>query len=283
MSISDELGERKEILLPPGRIRYRERGEGDPIVFLHPMVVNGDLWRKVVPLLAGQYRCLTPDLPLGGHVLPMSPAADLSPPGIARLIADFLQALDLEEVTLVGNDTGGAFAQIVATQHQKRLARMVLVTCDAFDNFPPRLAKLLVWTTSVPGLTRFLGRLAITELGRRAQPPLLALAKRPWPPQIHRSYLEPALRNRAVLRDCKKALQGLHARHTLAAAERLPGFDKPTLIVWNPGDRYFPVEHAYRLAEILPNARVELIDESGTFMAEDQPRQLAEAIGSLMA
>ena len=108
--------EMHEIELTPGTIRYRDVGRGEPIVFVHGLLVNGDLWRKVVPPLARSFRCIVPDLPLGSHVTAMRPDADLTPPGLARLIADLLAALDLRDVTLVGNDTGGALCQLVATR-----------------------------------------------------------------------------------------------------------------------------------------------------------------------
>ena len=144
MSISPALGERKEVSLPQGTIAYRERGSGEPIVFIHGLLVNGDLWRKVVPELSKDYRCIVPDLPLGSHDRPMNEDADLSPYGVAKLIDDFLAALDLRDVTLVGNDTGGAFCQIVVTRHPDRIGRLVLTPCDAYENFPPRFFKYML-------------------------------------------------------------------------------------------------------------------------------------------
>src|SRR5438552_11559098 len=130
MSRSIELGEVKEVRLPQGTIRYRERGSGAPIVFVHGLLVNGDLWRKVVPELSKDFRCIVPDLPLGSHEQPVDEDADLSPYAVAKLIADFIAALDLEGVTLVGNDTGGAFCQLVITRHPERVGRLVLTPCD---------------------------------------------------------------------------------------------------------------------------------------------------------
>src|SRR5215217_1343427 len=115
MSISEALGQQHEVRLSQGTVHYRERGQGETIVFVHGLLVNGDLWRKVVPLLADRYRCITPDWPLGSHAEPLSPDADLTPPGLARLIADFLEKLDLHDATLVSNDTGTALTQLVAT------------------------------------------------------------------------------------------------------------------------------------------------------------------------
>src|SRR4051812_32333855 len=102
-----------EIELSAGTIRYRDTGSGPPIVFIHGLLVDGALWRKVVPSLEDRFRCIVPDLPLGSHTIPMKPSADLSPPGLAKLIGEFLDKLDLNDVTLVANDTGGALTQIL--------------------------------------------------------------------------------------------------------------------------------------------------------------------------
>src|SRR5205807_7841675 len=131
------LGEQAEAEISAGRIRYRELGNGSPIVFLHGIVANGALWRRVAPRLAGDHRCVVPDWPLGSHELGLKPGVDMSLPGLADLVGDFLAALGLDDVTLVANDTGGAIAQWVAIRHPERLARLVLTPCDAFANFLP--------------------------------------------------------------------------------------------------------------------------------------------------
>ena len=154
MSRSASLGEQRELALPQGTIRYRERGSGEPIVFIHGLLVNGDLWRKVVPELSKDYRCIAPDLPLGSHAKAMSESADLSVYGLAKLIDDFLAALDLRDVALVGNDTGGALCQIVITRHPQRIGRLLLTPCDAFDNFPPPFFKWLLLPAKTPAGAR---------------------------------------------------------------------------------------------------------------------------------
>lgn len=278
MSVSEQLGPSREVSLSAGTVRYRERGEGEPLVFIHPMILNGDLWRRVVPRLAARHRCITPDWPLGGHRPAMRSDADLTPAGVARLVAELIAALELEQVTLVGNDTGGAIAQIVAAQSPQRLRRLVLVTCDAFDNFPPLAAKPLVWFAQLPG-SAAVARL-LTRSRRIQRSPICfgLLCKRPMEPEIVRSYLGPSLTDPAVYRDARRALRALAPRYTLEAAERLAGFDRPAMVVWNPEDRFFPLEHAYRLADLLPDSRLELIDDSYTFIPEDQPERLAELI-----
>ena len=143
-----------EAKLPQGTIRYAETGDGPPIVFVHGLLVDGRLWRKVTPLLEDRFRCIVPDLPLGSHTTPMNPDADLSPPGLARIVAGFLEALDLEDVILVANDTGGAISQITAANHPERIGRLLLTNCDAFENFLPPRSGRMQWAASVPGGAR---------------------------------------------------------------------------------------------------------------------------------
>src|SRR5262245_23461264 len=140
MDLASTLGAAREIRLAQGTLRYHDRGAGPAVVFIHGLLANSVLWREVIADLAPQYRCVALDLPLGGHALPM-PDTDLTPPGVARLIADALVALDLEDVTLVGNDTGGAICQLLITERPERTARLVLTNCDAFEQFFPPLAQ----------------------------------------------------------------------------------------------------------------------------------------------
>ena len=277
MSISSELGEEREVRLPEGPIRYRERGSGDPVLFVHGAFVNGDLWRKVVPRLAERHRCIAPDWPLASHRAPMEPDADLSPRGLARVIERFMRELDLQGVTLVGNDTGGALSQIVAAHHPGRLARLVLTDCDAFDNFPPRGTKLMARALgAVPGAVMLAGLMARPTAVKRL---MMRIVVRTMPPrEILESYVPRRPPAPGVRRDIARLCRGLHPRHTLEAAERLRQFDKPVLLAWSPEDRFFPYSHARRLAELLPDARLEPIRGSRTFVPEDQPERLAEAI-----
>jgi pimeloyl-ACP methyl ester carboxylesterase len=280
MSISKALGEQHEIKLPQGTVRYRERGEGEPIVFVHGLLVNGDLWRKVVPKLADDYRCIAPDWPLGSHEVPLSADADLTPPGLARLIADFLEALDLRDVTLVSNDTGTALTQLVATSHPERVGWIVLTTGDAFDNFPPKVFKGVIGLGYVPGLIWLLDKAARPDAARRAF--FGPLAKQVPGSEILESY-SGQVKKPGIRRDLGKVRKALRARYTEQAAEKLPQLEAPALMVWAPEDRFFPNAHAERLAEIIPDGRVEWIKNSRAFVSEDQPERTAEAIGRFMA
>src|SRR3954470_3645704 len=145
-----------EIGLSAGPIHYRDTGSGPPIVFVHGLLVNGLLWRKVASRLENDARVIVPDWPLGSHKGAMKPDADTSPRGVAHLIAEFLEALELEDVTIVGNDTGGAISQVLVTERPERVGSLVLTTCDAFEDFPPAAFKGLVLAGKVPGGVRAL-------------------------------------------------------------------------------------------------------------------------------
>jgi pimeloyl-ACP methyl ester carboxylesterase len=265
-----------EIALPQGTVNYRDVGAGAPIVLIHGLLVDGRLWDDVVPHLADDARVIVPDLPLGSHHAPMRADADLTPYGLAKLIADFLEALDLNDVTLVANDTGGGLSQILVTRHPERIGRLVLTPCDAFENFPPKMFRPVQYLGGyVPGALALVGqamrsrRLAKSQLGFGP----LVLDHRP---DLYVSWLAP-VRDRRIRRDLKKVLRGIRPRYTLEAAEKLSAFGKPALVAWADKDRFFPYEHAERLAKLL-DARLETIGPSRTFVSLDQPERLAALV-----
>jgi pimeloyl-ACP methyl ester carboxylesterase len=283
MSVSKQLGESKEVRLPEGTIRYRERGTGEPIVFVHGLLVNGDLWRKVVPELSKDFRCITPDWPLGSHELPMDQAADLTPPGLARLIADFIAALGLHRPTLVGNDTGGGLCQLVVAAHPERIGRLVLTNCDAYENFPPRMFRFLIWTARVPGGVAALMQPMRLRALRRSPIAFGWLSKHGIDDEALDSYARPALSSGAIRRDLAKAMKDIRPAYTLEAAKSFPSFNRPVLIAWATEKAFFPWRHAERLASDFPRARLERIEDSYTFVSEDQPGRLAQLIAEFAA
>jgi pimeloyl-ACP methyl ester carboxylesterase len=269
-----------EVKLPQGTIRYREAGDGPPIVFVHGLLVDGRLWRKVTPLLDGDFRCLVPDLPLGSHIAAMNPDADLSPPGLARLVAGFMQALDLQDVTLVANDTGGAISQITAANHPERIGRLVLTNCDAFENFLPPAFRPLQWAARVPGMLNGVLQGMRFEPLRRLPIAYGWLIKRDFGGAPTREWVDPFLSDRAVRRDTVKVLRGIDPRYTLEAAEKLRSFERPALLAWAVEDRFFKISYAERLADTIRGATLERIDDSYTFVSEDQPERLAGLISA---
>lgn len=276
------LSASRQVELEEGSIRYRDLGSGPPIVFVHGLLVNGNLWRGVAPPLAGGFRCIVPDWPLGSHETPMRPAADLSPPGIADIVVRFVDALGLDGVTLVGNDTGGAICQIAVARHPQRFARLVLTNCDAFENFLPLRYRYLSWAAHVPPILYLLSQSMRLSLVRQLPIAYGPLTRRPIPPEIARSYVRPFAESPAVRADVGKILRGISSRFTLEAAEGIREFKNSALVVWSPDDPIFPLEHARRLASLLPDARLERIEGSRAFVPEDEPAALAERIGAFL-
>ncbi len=276
---SPELGPARMLDLGSGRrLRVHSVGEGPPMVFVHGALVNANLWRKVVPRLAGFQR-VTLDLPLGSHLEPMDKQADMSPPALADLIADAIEALDLRDVTVVGSDTGGALTQILAARRPERLGSLVLTSCDAFDNFPPRFFRIVLAPARIPGFIPIgFGALRVRAL-RRLPIAYGWLSMEPIDRQAEDSYVLPVLTRREVQRDIRRVLAGLDPKYTLDAALKLTAWDRPALIAWSAEDRFFPPEHGERLAKVIPGARFELIAGARTFSPEDQPERLAKLIG----
>ncbi len=270
----------EEIDLPAGTVRYREAGEGAPVVFVHGYLVDGRLWDGVVDRLADRFRCIAPDWPIGAQQIAMNPDADLSPPGIADLIDSFLTALDLDDVTIVGNDSGGAISQVLATRHPERVGRLVLTNCDTHENFPPGIFKAMPPIAKLPGGMAALS--APFRIGALARAAFKPFAKTAIPPELIASWMEPALHDPGVKRDARKVTAGMNKRYTLAAAEKLRGSQLPLLLAWAPGDRFFPLSYAERLAGEMPNARIVRIDGAGTFVPLDQPQRLAEEIATFV-
>jgi pimeloyl-ACP methyl ester carboxylesterase len=274
------LGTTKTVQLPSGQISYAERGSGPPIVFVHGLLVNANLWRKIVPPLADAgFRCIAPDWPLGAHRVPMPADADLSPPGVAKLIAEFLDALDIDDVTIVANDTGGAITQILMANHPQRLGRVVLTPCDAFEEFFPQpFTSMPAAVRWLPGAIWLISRLLRLPAVQRMPFAFGWVAKREIPADIVESYIRPAHDSRLIRRDTTRFVAGVHNRYTLAAAESLGSFGKPVLLVRAGDDKIFAPQLSDRLAQILPDARVVTVADSYTFVSEDQPAELARLV-----
>jgi pimeloyl-ACP methyl ester carboxylesterase len=266
-----------EITLPQGTISYRDTGEGPPVVFIHGLLVDGTLWRKVTPLLDGAARSIVPDLPLGSHRTAMNADADVTPHGVARLVGDFLAALDLEDVTLVGNDTGGLISQLVALDHGERVGRLVLTNCDCFEVFPPKEFVPMVKSAHIPGAVKAALAPMRAAAARRTVLAYGGLA-REIPDEVTGAWIEPARTDAAIRGDLIRFMKAVDNSIAVEAAKRFPQLKVPSLVVWAQDDRFFSRELGERLAATLPNARLEPIANSRTFVSEDQPEALADLI-----
>jgi pimeloyl-ACP methyl ester carboxylesterase len=273
--------ERRELELPAGTIRYREAGEGKPVVFVHGYLVDGRLWDGVVDRLSDRCRCFAPDWPIGAQQVAMRPDADLTPYGIAATIAAFLEVLDLRDVTIVGNDSGGAMSQVLVTRHPERIGRLVLTNCDTHENFPPGIFKAMPPIAALPGGMAALA--APFRIGALARAAFKPFSKNPIPPELVASWMAPGLHDPGVKRDAKKVTAGMNKRYTLEAAQKLRGSELPILLAWAPGDKFFPIKHAQRLAGEAGNARIVEIPDAKTFVPLDQPQRLADEITTFAA
>lgn len=266
--------------LSAGTIGYTDSGGGGPVVvLLHGLLMDETLWAGVAAELGTDHRVVVPVLPLGAHTRPMPAGADLSMRGISALVAEFIERLDLHDVILVGNDTGGAVVQLLACDHPDRIGAIVLVSCDAYDNFPPGLTgKTVVLTGKLPptAFGLFMQQMRIKPL-RRMPFSFGWLTKRG--DRVVAGWLKPVYGQAGVRRDAVRVLRGISADRGLLVevAERLRSWTKPALVVWAERDRVMPPEHGRRLAEQL-DAELITVPDSHTLVPLDQPDRLARGI-----
>jgi pimeloyl-ACP methyl ester carboxylesterase len=275
-----------EIELSAGPILYQDTGgEGPVIVLCHGLLMTASLWDEVVEELGPGFRCLRPTLPLGAHRRPMRADADLSLRGQVRLLAEFLERLELQEVTLVFNDWCGA-QLLVAEGSDRRVRRLVLASCETYDNYPPGLpGRVAALAARLPGgLAAALKPLRIRAL-RRLPMTFGLMSKRPIPDELFDQWLQPALTTPAIRGDLRKyagdTQQG--RRQLINANSRLSGFGKPVLVVWAAEDKVMPAAAGRRLAASFPDSRFVEIADSRTLIPIDQPRALAGAIATFVS
>jgi pimeloyl-ACP methyl ester carboxylesterase len=275
-----------EVELSSGTIEYEDTGGSGPVVVLvHGLIMDGSLWRHVIGDLRSDFRCVAPTLPLGGHRHPMRADADLSMRGMAEILGEFIERLDLRELTLAMNDWGGA-QLLIGGARDGRIARLALCSCEAFDNVPPRgAAQLLPYIARVPGgLTAALMPFRFDRL-RRLPMTYGPLSRRPVPREVMDRWFGPVVEQREIRRDLRKyvlsAAQG--RRDLLAAAEALRSFDRPALVAWASEDRLMPREHGRRLAQLLPQGQLVEMADCYTLIPEDQPAELAAHLRELLA
>ena len=270
------------VTLSAGTIHYEKSGpaDGRPVVFVHGFAMGSSLWRPLAERLAARgLQCLAPTWPLGAQPEPMREGADLTMEGIAAMVGELLGALELDDVVLVGNDTGGAISQIVATSHPERLGVLVLTSCDAFEHFPPPILKPFIAAAKLPATFLAAAQPLRTKFGRKRAYGALAHADIDG---LVVEWLKPALTDKRVREDLRRFTASLKRESTVRAGERLPQFSKPALVAWSADDAFFPLEDGRRLAAALPDARFEVIEGARTFSMIDKPDALAELIAGFV-
>ncbi|BBZ46516.1 alpha/beta fold hydrolase [Mycobacterium parmense] len=264
-----------------GTIHYEATGpqNGRPVVFVHGYMMGGELWRQVSNRLAEVgLRCIAPTWPLGAHPEPLRPGADRTITGVADMVAEVLAALDLEDVVLVGNDTGGVLAQLVAVHHPGRLGALVLTSCDAFEHFPPPILKPVILAAKSKRVFRTAMRALRAPAARKRAYDGLAHSDIDG---LTQTWVRPALSDPAVAEDLRQFSLSLRTEVTTSVAARLPEFDKPTLIAWSADDVFFEQEDGARLAATIPGARLETIEGARTFSMVDRPDRLADLLSTI--
>jgi pimeloyl-ACP methyl ester carboxylesterase len=266
--------------LSAGTIEYEDTGGPGPvIVFVHGVLMDSSTWRAVISELAVDHRCVAPTLPLGAHLHPLRAGSDHSMRGIANLLVEFLERLDLSDVTLVVNDWGGPL--LFVAEQPERVKRLVITSCEAFDNVMPGVAgRAALVSTFLPGSFFLNAQLMRSKALRRMPFALGSLAKRPIPADIFDRWMGPSRNQSAVRRDLIKYLRGVrgYRRELLNATEQLTAFDRPALVVWAKEDRDMPLEHGRKIAALLPKGRLVEMADSYALIPLDQPVQLASLI-----
>ena len=264
-----------------GPLAWRSTGRGPALVFFAGALANGDLWRDVVAALEDRYRCITIELPLGAHPWPLAAGADRSALSLARLLLDCLELLDVEDATVVANDTaGGLLLLSLATEHPalERVGRLVLTNCESYDKFPPdALKRVASLSRRAPRLVRDMLRLQLRAATARRKL-VSSVVAGDLDDERTESFFGPARRDGRVAGDLVAAMAGFRPQLLLDAAEAIPEYDRPVLLVWGDSCDFFPITDAQRLASAFPTATLVSVPGAKTWVPVDDPRTLADAI-----
>lgn len=266
------------IELSAGTIDYLDTGgDGPAVVPIHGVIMDGTVWGDVVADLRRDHRCIVPTLPLGAHRTPMRRGADLSLAGQAELLAEFLDHLDLDDVTLVVNDWGGPL--VTAARHPDVIDRLVVTPCEAFDNFPPGLpGRFAALAGSLPGGVFAAVQSLRIGLNRRLPMTFGRMVVDPLPGELVAGWIASPRRRRGVRRDLETYIRTSDHGLLDAIVENLAALDIPALVAWTTDGRVMPAEHGCRLSELLPHGHYTEIPDARVLVQLDQPRLVATLV-----
>ncbi|BDX32010.1 oxidoreductase [Mycobacterium antarcticum] len=275
-----------QVTLERATIDYRVLGPEDsphpPVLFIHGILVDHRLWLKVAEQLAHNgFRCILPNLPLGSHTIPVDPSVELTPSAVAETIHELIGALDLHEVTLVGNDTGGGLCQMLVDAHPGDVGRLVLTNCDAFEKFPPFPFNVVFATMRGPRSIRLLLK-TLRVRALRHSPPGFGLLMA-GNEELSASWVQPAASDPRIASNLATLLRAVAQTDLTDVATRLPRFTKPVTLVWGMADRCFTPALGRRLAAVFPNVAWVEVPGARTFVALDDPAAVADAIATVGA
>jgi pimeloyl-ACP methyl ester carboxylesterase len=268
--------------LPQGKLAYRTAGPPEsnqpPVVLVHGALVDARLWAPVADRLAADgIRSYTPTLPLGSHPWPMNADADLSPRGVAGLVLDFIRALDLRDVTIAGNDTGGAICQILLGADPSLIGAAVFTNCDALGTFPPRSLAPLFFALRHPGVVACIAPGMRSKAIRNGPLAYGPLSSGTLDPSLTLDWVTP-LADPAIRRDVAKVARGVHPRVLLDAASRFGQFTGPVRVLWGEADSMFLVKLGRQLSEAFPHATFTTVPGGRAFLPLDHPDAVADEI-----
>ena len=263
---------RKSVETASGRISYVEQGSGPVALFVHGVLLNGYLWRHQLEELGSLRRCIAPDLLAHGHT-ETAQDQDVSVTANAHMLAQFLDALGIEQIDLVGNDSGGGICQIFAALYPHRLRSLTLTNCDAHDNWPPQAFQPFVDMVAAGGLADTLQAMLDDKAVFRSEQalgPAYEDAQQVSDDTIE-TYLRPFLSSTRRTHDLERFVNAFDSRHTLAIEDGLRKMRAPTLIVWGTDDVYFPLEWSHWLAQTIPGTKRRLeLEGARIFFPEER-------------
>jgi pimeloyl-ACP methyl ester carboxylesterase len=285
MNPNDFFAGARSVDTASGRISYVERGSGPVALFIHGVLVNGYLWRRQLTELASMRRCIAPDLLAHGRT-EISATQDVSVTANARMLDEFLSEMKIDQVDLVGNDSGGGICQIFAALFPQRVRSITLSNCDTHDNWPPQAFKPFVEMVAAGGLPGTLAAMLNDKQIYRSAQALGPAYERPdeVTDAAIDTFFKPHVRTPQRTRDLERFVNAFDSRHTLAIEPKLRTLKAPALIVWGDDDVYFDVKWSVWLENALPGpTRRVVLPGARLFFVEERAQRFNDELRAFWA